>query len=182
MLVRSRRLRGLPRLLGLALPVLAVAVLAGCGGKARDSGGMTSSDRGAAQTALDQLRSTAIPTTLVEISNTAGAVPRVCQVHVHGDGTYDLFVFWRPIDPQQAYAWLQGNVTKTWTKDRFHVGYAAADSTPGVGSINGDGPSSRERRLQQRAQGDAFTKPFAACELLSDGTVRLLPTGKTGSS
>ena len=152
----------------LALPMLAVAALAACGGGARDSGGMTSGERGSAQNALDQLQRTAIPTTLVQVSNTAGAIPRVCQVHVRGDGTYDLFVFWRPFDPRQAYAWLQGNVTKTWTKDHFHVGY---DSGSGVG-----------RKLQQRTQGDAFTKPHAACQLLTDGMVRLLPAAKTGSS
>ena len=141
---------------------IAAAMLAGCGRAGRvDSGGLTAGDRAAAQKALDLLQPTAIPTTLLSISQTAGAVPKVCRVHRREDGTYDLFIFWKPYDRQQAYAWLNGSVTQSTTNDHFHVGYAAGTSSG--------------KQLLRRTQGNAYMRPYASCQIESDGLLRLVP-------
>jgi hypothetical protein len=153
---------------GVLLAVLAGALLAACGGGSVDAGGFSAGDRSAAQNALDQLEGTAIPTTLVSLSATAGAIPQVCQVHRRGNGEFGLFLFWQPVSTQQAFTWLTAMISGDNTKDRFHLGFAPGQSSGA--------------KLLRTAEGDAFLKPTESCEILKNGFLRLVrpPATTTG--
>jgi hypothetical protein len=153
-------------------------VLTGCGGGGVDSGGLSSSDRKAAQNVLDTLQNTSIPTTLVSLTATAGLVPQACRVHLESrkPSTFKLFVFWKPYVPpgyapatnagaddvqQQSYSWIAATIGDNVNNDTFHLGHA---------------PSALPRaKVMASNAGNVFSKPGARCQVLQNGYLRLLP-------
>jgi hypothetical protein len=157
-------------LLGMAAVTSAVVLTAcGGGGGGVDRAGFTAGDRAAAQAALDSLRSTSVPTTLVQETGIAAAVPDVCQIRVQG-GTparFELFLFWTPAkisDPvlgagDAAYTWFQATLSANTVEDTFHLGHANA-KLPRTQVLNAH-------------SGDVFSKPSARCQLLMNGYLKL---------
>jgi hypothetical protein len=182
----------------LAVPALFVAValglLAGCGGDAVDSGGLTAGDRKAAQTAMDALQKSNVAIQLVNITDTVQSVPAACRVHLTSNEprTFKVYVFWVPWLGSQPYTWLDMTLTKDVTKDAFHLGTAKPVLPGGRLDPNGRdvnpwtvdttllsryGPAqARKNREVLRARGgDVFSKPGAGCQVLRNGSLRLLP-------
>jgi hypothetical protein len=73
-----------------------------------DSGGFSAADRNAAQTAMNSLQTSNIPTQLINLSATAGLAPAACQVHLVSTKphTFKVYVFWIPYVGPQSYSWL----------------------------------------------------------------------------
>jgi hypothetical protein len=186
-------LREQARLL-VVLIVTAVGVLglAGCGSSASGSGGL---DRAAAQRALDELQGSNIPLQLVTITKWVQKVPAACRIHpVSGSSkTYDVYVFWIPYLAAEPYVWLNMTVTGDPRTSTFHLGTSDPVLLPG-GRLNANGRSINQRSVdttvlsrygaQQDMKnhktliahgGDVFAKPGASCQLLTNGSLELLP-------
>jgi hypothetical protein len=152
-----------PKAVMTAVVVSALATTAGCGSTA-DLGGFTRGDRAAAQSALDTLQQTSIPTTLVVLTNTAGTVPTVCRVHLESvrPRTFALFVFWRPSKRAVGgtYTWFRATILDHVRQDTFHTGYVSRRAG--------------EASVLKSHRGDAFAKPSEPCEILMNGYLRLL--------
>ena len=181
-------------LLVTALAVLALA-LAGCSSDAADSGGLTAHDRTAAQGALDELQNSNISLQLVAITRWVQNVPAACRIHLESKNpnTYKVYVFWIPYLAAEPYVWLNMKVTKDPKTSTFHLGTAEPVLLPG-GRLNPNGRSVNPRSVdttllslygpkQARKNhatlvahgGDAFAKPGAGCQVLTNGSLRLLP-------
>jgi hypothetical protein len=179
--------------IGLAL-LGVTALLAGCGSGV-DSGGFSSSDRAAAQTAMTDLQSSSIPVLLVDESATAGRAPAACEVHRQSTSpdTFQIYVFWIPFIGPQSYAWVTMTVGSDSSRDTFHLGTAPALLPGGAQQANGaavippladyDTPladyGSRQaaisRHMLSEHAGNAFARPTAKCEVLMNGYLRLKP-------
>jgi hypothetical protein len=160
---------------------LAVALLAlvgggafsGCGGGGPDSGGLTAGERGDAQAAMDALQHSNIPLQLVGLTTVAGLAPAACRVHLvsRDPNTFKVYVFWVPIQRARPYSWLAMTIAKDPARDAFHLGTARLTAPKAVGG--------RRKRVDRRAisahAGDTFAKPGAACQVLMNGYLRLLP-------
>jgi hypothetical protein len=145
--------------------------MAGCGGESTeaDSGGLTASDRKAAESALHELASTAIPSTLIKVTAIAAAAPDVCRIRLQSTNPrkFRLFVFWTPQkneDPEAGaneptYAWLDATLGETIVASSFHMGHASTKLP-------------RAAVLRSHA-GNVFSKPGDGCELLATGNIRL---------
>src|SRR4051812_12428123 len=75
-----------------------VLALAGCASDGVDSGGLTTGERNAAQSALDGLRSSNISFQLVTITQWVENVPAACRVRLvsRNPNTFEVYVFWTP--------------------------------------------------------------------------------------
>jgi hypothetical protein len=147
--------------------------VAGCGGGARvDANGMTASDRKAAEAALRSLRTTSIPSALVQMTAIAAAAPDVCRIRLVSSHPrrFRLFLFWSPQlhEDRQAganeptYTWLDATLGDEIVTSSFRVGHE-----------NTRAP--RARVLDAHA-GDILSAPAADCQLLVSGNLRLLDT------
>ena len=186
----SLRARG--RLLIVAALALA---LAGCGSSGVDSGGLTAHDRTAASTALTQLQSSNIALQMVTITKWVQQVPATCRVHLlsRNPYTYEVYVFWIPYLAAEPYVWLNMKVSDDPRRSTFHLGTSDPVLLPG-GRLNSNGRSVNQRSVdttilsrygaQQDKKnhrtlmahgGDVFAKPGAMCQLLTNGSLRLLP-------
>ena len=198
--IRPERLRGSGgplRWLCLACAVAAVVALAGCGSSV-DAGGFSSSDRAAAQDALDALQGSNIATQLIDLTATAGLAPAACRVHLQSRKplAFKVYVFWVPFSGPQSYSWLDMTVLQDATQDQFHLGTAPAQLPGGSGSpspgsgatgtvqpdynpLSTYGPHQKviDRQVMIAHAGDAFSKPAAQCQVLMNGDLRLLPAG-----
>ena len=134
---RLRASGGPLRFLPLACALGVVVALAGCGGTSVDAGGLSSSDRSAAQDALNALQGSNIATQLIDLTATAGLAPAACRVHLQSRNplAFKVYVFWIPYIGPQSYSWLTMTVTKDATRDQFHLGTAPAELAGGTGSI-----------------------------------------------
>jgi hypothetical protein len=177
------------------LTIACATLLTGCGGGGKDAGGLTAGDRDAAQAAMDALHGTNIPLQLVNLTSTAQRPPAACRVHLETrkPGTFTVYVFWTPYTGVQSYTWLNMRLTKDKTRDTFHLGTAAPVLPGGVlstdkrsvvpGSIDYDTPLAgygpqqdrKNRRVMLANAGDAFAKPGASCQVLMNGSLRLVP-------
>jgi hypothetical protein len=187
----SRRIGG--ALGGLAATVC-VAALAGCGGGGVDSGGLSAGDRAAARDAVASLQGSNISKQLVSITETLQAVPSACRVHLvsKDPSTFQVYVFWVPWLGSESYTWLDMTITKDGRRGTFHLG-TEKPVLPG-GRLLNDGrsldPYSIDTNLLSRYgpqqakknhavlvahAGDAFAKPGARCQLLTNGSLRVLP-------
>jgi hypothetical protein len=179
------------------LVVVAAAglALAGCGGGGGvDSGGLTSGDRAAAQSAMDTLRNSNISFQLVTITQWVQNVPAACRVRlVSGSpNTYEVYLFWIPWLAAEPYVWLNMKVTGDPRTSTFHLG-TVQPILPG-GKLRRDGrtikpgtvdttilarygaqQAKKSRQLLVAHGGDVFAKPGASCQLLKNGSLRLLP-------
>ena len=178
---------------GLAAAALTTLV-AGCGGGGIDSGGLTAGGRKAAQTALTSLDGTNVSLQLLGITNSVQAPPAACHLHVVSKqtGAFRVYVFWIPWLGSEPYTWLDMQVGKDKSKDTFDLGTEKAVLPGGVLTSNGRsvnpysqdttllsryGPAQarKSREVMRAHAGDAFTKPGANCQLLTNGYLRLVP-------
>jgi hypothetical protein len=169
--------------------------LAGCGSSGADSGGLTAHDRTAAQGALDGLQNSNIPLQLTTITKWVQKVPATCRIHLvsKNPSAYEIYVFWIPYLAAEPYVWLNMKVTNNPRTSTFHLGTSDPVLLPG-GRLNSTGRSVNQRSVdttvlsrygaqQDRKNhktlvvhgGDVFAKPSAKCQLLTNGSLRLLP-------
>jgi hypothetical protein len=170
-------------------------VLAGCTNDGVDPGGLSSPERKSAQSALDSLQKSNISTQLVAITRWVQSPPAACRIRLvsHDPSTFKVYVFWIPWLAAAPYVWLNMNVTDDPRTSTFHLG-TAQPVLPG-GRLNRDGRTinrasvdttllsrygpqqARKTRQFLRAKGgDVFAKPGATCQLLKNGSLRLLPS------
>ena len=185
----------------LALVAVAIAVsvfaLAGCGSDSMDSGGLTAHDRTAAQNAMGELKGSNIPLQLLAITRWVQNVPAACRIHLvsRNPNTYKVYVFWIPYLAAEPYVWINMKVTEDPQTSTFHLGTSEPVLLPG-GRLSSNGRSvnplsvdttvlSRYGAQQARKShktliahgGDVFAKPGARCQVLTNGSLRLLPNG-----
>jgi hypothetical protein len=189
--MRRRRLGSRAR-----LPIVAAAsvlALAGCGSDAVDSGGLTAGDRKTAQTAVDSLQDSNISLQLVTITQWVQSVPAACRVRVasRNPSTVKVYVFWVPWLAAAPYVWLNMKLTDDPRTSTFHLG-TAQPVLPG-GRLNRDGrtvnrasvdttllsrygpeQARKGRQLMAAHGGDVFAKPSASCQVLENGSIRVL--------
>ena len=169
---------------GLAL-LAATLALAGCGGGAVDSGGLTASDWNDAQSAMNLLQRSNIPTQLVNLTATIGLPPAACRVHLESTHpkTFVVYVFWVPFVSSRAFTWMAMTIGSNTGKDAFHLG-AEPVLPPAAASLTGSGTlvsqlgprqTARNQAVMKAHAGDAFSKPGARCQVLRNGYLRLLP-------
>lgn len=179
-------------LIAIAAGVLA---LSGCTSDAVDPGGLTAREREAAQGALDALQSSNISLQLVTITRWVQNVPAACRIRLvsRSPRTFAVYVFWIPWLAAEPYVWLNMNVTNDPRTSTFRLG-TAEPALPG-GRLNPDGrtvnPRSvdttllsrygpqqarKGRELLRAHAGDVFARPGAECQLLENGSLRLLPS------
>jgi hypothetical protein len=178
------------------LLIVGAVVLASCGGGGVDSGGLTASDRNAAQAAMNALQPSNIPRLLVSLSFRAGLPPAACRVHLESKKprTFKVYVFWIPLLQAESYSWLDMTLTKDVSNDKFHMG---AESVRPV-EVRRSGPGGKtvvlprsgyntplsvfgrrqellNKRMLMAHAGDAFSKPRATCQVLKNGYLQLVP-------
>lgn len=145
-----------------------VLALVACGSKPKvDSGGFTADERAAAQTALAQLRLTAIPRTVVAISYRSGQGPNTCVVipAPGGSGRFDLVLAWQQLKPDYRSvpeSLLEATIGGTSAKAvRFNVT-----------SFGGKIPEST--RVKASLVRAAVARPAEQCEVLESGQLELI--------
>jgi hypothetical protein len=172
-----------------------VLALAGCGSYSADSGGLTAGDRKSAQSVLDGLQNSNISLQLVTITRWVQSVPAACRVRLvsRDPSTYKVYVFWIPWLAAAPYVWLNMNVTDDPKTSTFRLG-TAQPVLPG-GRLKRDGQSvnrgtvdttllsrygaeqaRKSRQILVARGGNVFAKPGAKCQLLQNGSLRLLPS------
>lgn len=148
------------------------------------SGGLAARERIDAQSALDGLQKSNISFQLVAISRWVQSIPAACRVRPvpQNPGTYRVYVFWVPALAANPYVWLDMNVTNDPRKGTFDLG--TAQSVPAAGSVDtallsryGLKQARKGRELMLAHGGSVFAKPGAACQVLKNGSLRLLPNG-----
>ena len=178
----------------LIVTAVGVLALAGCGSDAVDSGGLTAHDRTAAQSAVDELQNSNISLQLVTITQWVQSVPAACRIRLvsRNPNTFKVYVFWIPWLAAAPYVWLNMKVTNDPRTSTFHLG-TLQPVLPG-GRLNRDGQTvnrasvdttllsrygpQQARKSQQilvAHGGDVFAKPGARCQVLQNGSIRLLP-------
>ena len=183
------------RLLVVTALAMLVLVLAGCGSASVDSGGLTAHDRKAAQAAMHGLQGSNIPLQLVAITRWVQNAPAACRIRLESrkPDTYKLYVFWIPYLAAEPYVWLDMKVTADPRTSTFHLGTSEPVLLPG-GRLTADGRAVNPRSVDttllsrygpqqvRKSQktlrahgGDVFAKPSAPCQLLTNGSLRLLP-------
>jgi hypothetical protein len=174
---------------------LGALALAGCGSSGVDSGGLNAHDRTAAQRAMGELQSSNIPLQLVTITKWVQEVPAACRIHLvsRKPEAYEVYLFWIPYLAAEPYVWINMKVTGDERTSTFRLGTSDPVLLPG-GRLNSNGRSVNQRSVdttvlarygaqQDRKNhktlvahgGDVFAKPGAMCQLLTNGSLRLLP-------
>jgi hypothetical protein len=141
-----------------------VATLGGCG-SATDRGGFTSSERAAAQTALDTLKNTSVTTIVLHTSAVSG-LPSVCTVGLlsRKPMTFRLLMGWRGRAPAYGVG-----VDSSWLV--LEVGEG------GPNQHNWRLHTAQDARAYTAALRDSTTKPYQNCQILSSGRLNVLPVG-----
>ena len=172
-----------------------VLALAGCGSTPVAPDGLSSKDRKAAQAALDVLQDSNIATQLLNVTLQVENVPAACQIREvpQQPGTYQVYVFWIPWLAVEPYVWVTMNLTgdpHTSTfqlettepilpggrlnKDGQTINRASIDTT--LLSRYGADQAKKSQQMLREHGGDVFTMPSAKCQLLKNGSLRLLPS------
>ena len=108
--------------------------------------------------------------------------------------TFKVYVFWIPWLAATPYVWLNMNLTDDPRTSTFHLG-TAQPVLPG-GRLKRDGrtvnrasvdttllsrygpeQARKSRQILRAHGGDVFAKPGARCQVLQNGSIRLLPNG-----
>ena len=171
-----------------------VLALAGCGSDAVDSGGLTGRERETAQSAVNSLQNSNISLQLVNITRWVQSVPAACRIRLasRNPSTYKVYIFWIPWLAAAPYVWLNMNLTDDPRTSTFHLG-TAQPVLPG-GRLKRDGrtvnrasvdttllsrygpeQARKSRQILVAHGGDVFAKPGARCQVLKNGSIRLLP-------
>ncbi len=158
-----------------------------------DSGGLTGREQAAAQRALDSLQDSNISLQLVTITRWVQSVPAVCRIRLvsRNPSTFEAYVFWIPWLAASPYVWLNMNVTNDPHTSTFNLG-TVQPVLPG-GRLNPNGRSVNRRSVDttllsrygsEQARkgreilvahgGDVFAKPGAMCQVLKNGSLRLV--------
>jgi hypothetical protein len=162
---------------------------------AGSSGRLTAGQRRDAQSVLDSLQDSNISLQLVTISTRwVQSVPTACRVALEPGTprTYKVYVFWIPWLAAEPYVWLTMNVTGDPRTSTFRLGTSqpvlpggrltrngrtvnrlSVDTT--LLSRYGEGQARKSHELLVAHGGDVFTNPGAACQVLKNGSLRLLP-------
>jgi hypothetical protein len=169
-------------------------MLAGCSGDGVDSGGLTRPERKTAQSAMDTLQNSNISLQLVTITRWVQSTPAACRVRLvsRDPSTFHVYVFWIPWLAAAPYVWINMNVTDDPKTSTFHLD-TAQPVLPG-GRLNRDGKTinrgsvdttllsrygppqaKKSRQILIANGGDVFEKPGTRCQLLENGSLRLLP-------
>jgi hypothetical protein len=172
-----------------------VLAVAGCTGDGVDTGGLSAGERETAQSALDSLQDSNISLQLVNITRWVQNPPTACRVRLESrdPSRVQVYVFWVPWLAASPYVWLDMRVTSEPGTSTFHLG-TAQPVLPG-GRLKPDGrtvnrasvdttllsrygpdQARKGRELMRAHGGDVFTRPSARCQVLENGSVRLLPT------
>ena len=143
---------------------------------------------------MDSLQNSNISDQLVTITRWVQSAPAACRVRLvsRDPSTYKVYVFWIPWLAATPYVWLNMNVTDDPQTSTFNLD-TAQPVLPG-GRLNRDGqtinrgsvdttllsrygaPQAKKSQQILRANGgDVFAKPGANCQLLQNGSIRLLP-------
>jgi hypothetical protein len=182
------------RALLLIVTAAGVLALAGCGSDAVDSGGLTARERETAQSAVDSLQHSNISLQLVNITRWVQSVPAACRIRLasRNPSTFKVYIFWIPWLAAAPYVWLNMKLTDDPRTSTFHLG-TAQPVLPG-GRLNRDGrtvnrasvdttllsrygpeQARKSRQILVARGGDVFAKPGARCQVLENGSIRLLP-------
>lgn len=162
-----------------------------------DSGGLTARDRADAQRAMDGLQDSNISLQLVTITTRwVQSVPAACRIRLvsRNPSTFEAYIFWIPWLAAEPYIWLNMRVSNDPRTSTFSLG-TSQPVLPG-GRLKPDGRAvnrlsvdttmlSRYGPEQARKSheilvahgGDVFAKPGAMCQVLKNGSIRLLPQG-----
>jgi hypothetical protein len=180
----------------LILVAAGVVALSGCGGSHRvDSGGLTVHERQVAQSAMDGLRTSNVSLQVINITRWVQNVPAACRIHLvsKSPATFKVYVFWIPWLAAEPYVWLDMKVTNDPRTSTFHLG-TAQPILPGGrlkqngrsinrGSVDtsllsryGAQGAKKSREILKAHAGDAFSEPGANCQVLQNGSLRLLPS------
>jgi hypothetical protein len=172
-----------------------VFALTGCSSDSVDSGGLTARERKTAQSALDSLQNSNISLQLVTITRWVQSVPAACRIRLasRNPSTFKVYIFWVPWLAAAPYVWLNMNLTDDPRTSTFHLG-TAQPVLPG-GRLKRDGrtvnrasvdttllsrygpdQARKGRELMRARGGEVFTRPSARCQVLQNGSLRLLPT------
>jgi hypothetical protein len=183
------------RALLLIVLVAGVLALAGCSGDGGEPGGLSHSERKSAQGAIDTLQNSNISLQLVTITRWVQSPPSACRVRLvsRNPNTYKVYVFWIPWLAAAPYVWVNMNITDDPQTGTFHLD-TAQPVLPG-GRLNRDGrtinrgsvdttllsrygppQAKKSQQLLHAKGGDVFAKPGASCQLLKNGSLRLLPS------
>ena len=160
------------------------------------AGGLSADERDGAQRALDSLQDSNISLQLVTISTRwVQNVPAACRIapESRGSSTYRVYVFWTPWLAAEPYVWLTMNVTGDPSTSTFQlatsqpvlpggrlqangrtVNRLSVDTT--LLSRYGEEQAKKSRELMLAHSGGVFAKPGAACQVLENGSLRLLPS------
>jgi hypothetical protein len=170
-----------------------VLALAGCASDGVDSGGLAGRERKAAQTAVDSMQNSNIALQLVTVTRWVQSVPAACRIRLasRNPNTFKVYVFWIPWLAAAPYVWLNMRLTDDPRTSTFHLG-TAQPVLPG-GRLNRDGRSvnrasvdttllsrygpdqaRKSRQILLAHGGDVFAKPGARCQVLQNGSIRLL--------
>jgi hypothetical protein len=192
----------------LVVSAAGVLALAGCGSHAGDSdrlgqgpvdsGGLTAGERHSAQIALNGLQNSNISFQLVTITKWVQRVPVTCRVRLSSRNptTFEVYVFWIPWLAAEPYAWLNMTLASDPQKSTFHLGTVEPVLSGGrlerngrtisPGSIDttllsryGEQQARKGQEIQIAHAGDVFSKPGATCQVLQNGSLRLLPNKKS---
>jgi hypothetical protein len=174
--------------------VAAACVVASCTSDAVGPGGLTGRERNAAQNAMDALQNSNISLQLVKISQWVQSVPATCRIRLvsPSQSTFEVYVFWIPWLAASPYVWLDMNVTKDLRTSTFHLGTAqpvlpGGRLTPNGRTVNrrtvdttllsryGAEGARKSQEILVANGGDVFAKPGATCQVLKNGSLRLLP-------
>lgn len=149
--------------------------LTACGGgsSATDSHGFTSSDRSAAQAALNSLLPTSVSTAVIQITATSG-LPAKCKVRLQSSKPpkFTLWVDWTPklIAGQgvaRALTWVRADIGLEGL-------YADTLKLGNVQQQTGRAAASAKLLTLAGAAG-ALTNPVEDCVLLANGDLKLVP-------
>ncbi len=160
------------------------------------SGGLSGAERAAAQTALDALQDSNISLQLATITTRwAQNSPATCRVGLasRSPNRFKVYLFWVPWLAAEPYIWLNMDLTGDPRTGTYSLGTTQPVLPGGRLTRNGRkvnrlsvdttllsryGPEQarKGRELMVAHAGDVLTRPGAACEVLKNGSLRLLPS------
>jgi hypothetical protein len=158
------------------------------------SGGLTAAERADAQRALDGLQDSNISLQLAAITRKwAQNAPATCRVALvsRNPNRFKVYVFWVPWLAAEPYIWLNMNLADDPHASTFTLGTTQPVLPGGRLTRNGRsvnrlsvdttllsryGPEQTEkgREIMAAHAGDVLTKPGATCEVLENGSLKLV--------